>query len=913
LAGREAGRFMTPPGFAGHPGPTVSARQPTAAAAALAAIESAGSNPIVQGFPRGAIVAFDHHLRYLAAGGLGLADVGLSREMLEGNTIFEVFPPEVVAVIEPHYRLALAGEESSVDVPYQGRIFLLRLGPLRAADGQIVAGMGFTQDVTIARRRERELSESETRFRVAFEHAPIAKALIGVDFRYELVNPAMCAFTGYTESELVGRSMVDIAHPGDIDADLAAMAGLLANRQVTYSMDKRFRTATGGVVWGAKSATLVRREDGTPLHFIAQIQDITARKIDEQALLDERRRLRDAESIGRVGSWDLDLETGSITWSEGLFDLWGLDATSFDGSFDAARDQIHPDDRAELDSAMQECRNTGAPFRLRYRINRASDHEQRWIDVRGAAAVENGRIVRIGGALADVTEQVQAYAEVAEAQAFQQAVVGASPDIIAVWDYTTQTSVWTNRSIPGMLGYNSQDIADMGPSRRKLVFSGDRERFETALQVAHEATTDDVVEVDYRMVQKDGALRWFAQRSAPIARDKNGRVTRIMGVVRDTSVEKAARAALQESEARFRQLAESINVAFVLRRLDPPAFLYISPGYRQIYGYDPMAENEDPFTAIRRVVHPEDWDQVDTTYWAQARDGEAVQSEFRIVRPDGEVRWIRATSAPVIDPDGVVRRTASTGEDITERKLAQAAQLSAENLARAAALKTQFMSRMSHELRTPLNAVLGFGQLLELDDDLTGGQRNAVQHILQGGRHLVDLVDDILDITLIQGGRLPLTSEAVRIDLVLGQCLQEVTPAAAELGVALHYHPAVTDVVVRADPRRLSQVVVTLLSNAIKYNRPEGRVDLTYLVTNDAQLHIVVNDTGVGIGIQDLPRLFVPFDRLDAPASGIEGTGLGLTLARDLMTAMGGSLHAASVDGIGSTFTASIPLADVAG
>jgi PAS domain S-box-containing protein len=883
----------------------------SAAAVARAVISSAGSNPIVQCFPQGAIVAFDHDLRYLAAGGLGLADVGLSREMLEGNTIYQVYAPEVVAVIEPVYRLALAGHESSIDVPYEGHTFLLRLGPLRAADGQIVAGMGFTQDVTAARRHERELHESETRFRLAFEHAPIAKALIGLDFRYELVNPAMCTFTGYSELELVGLSMVDIAHPDDIDADLNAMAGLMADERASYAVDSRYRTAAGTIVWGAKSATLVRGADGLPLHFIEQIQDITDRKLNEQNLLEERRRLRTAESIGRVGSWDWELETGAITWSPGLFELWGLDPASFDGSYDTAREQVHPDDRAELDAAVQECGSSGAAFRVRYRINRASDNEQRWIDVRGEASWENGRIVRIGGALADVTEQVLAYAEVAAAQAFQQAVFGASPDIIAVWDFTTETSPWTNRSILEMLGYHSDDVAEMSTTRGDLVFRDDKDRFETALRDARNATTDDVVQVDYRMVQKDGKHRWFSQRSAPVARGDSGRVTRIVGIVRDTSVEKAAEAALQESEGRFRQLADSINVAFVLRRLEPPAFLYVSPGYQKIYGYDPLAAGEDPLTAIRRIVHPEDWDKTESQYWAKATVGMAAQAEFRILRPDGEIRWVRATSAPVVDPDGTVRRTASTDEDITERKLAEAERISAENLAKSTALKNQFLSRMSHELRTPLNAVIGFGQLLEMDQ-LTEIQRDAVRHILRGGRHLVGLVDDILDITEVQGGRLALTLEAVEIGSLLGECLRQAAPLATATGVALLHEPGPA-VVVRADRRRLSQVVDNLLNNAVKYNHPTGQVELSCAPTGDAQLSISVSDTGVGIAAEDMPRLFDPFDRMAAPASGIDGTGLGLTLSQDLMLAMGGTLHATSVEGVGSTFTASIPLAGSAG
>lgn len=885
---------------------------PDALAEALAALRSAGSHPIVRCFPQGAIIVFDGDLRYLCAGGLGLSEVGLSREMLEGNTIGEVFPPEVVAVIEPLYRRALAGEESSIDVPYEGRIYLQRLGPLRAADGTIVAGMGFTQDVTTARRHERELVEAGLRFRLAFEHAPIAKALIGLDGRYQLVNPAMCAFTGYSEHELLGLTMADITHPDDLAADLDAMAAAQTGDLDSYTMDKRYRTASGATVWGAKSATLVRGENGIPLHFISQTLDITARKQSEQALLDERRRLGDAESIGRVGSWERDLDTDAIYWSAGMFEMWGIDREGFDGGYVSAREQIHPDDRPALDAAVDACATTGAPFRLRYRIARASDNSPRWIEARGAAFRESGRIVRIGGALADITDQVAADAAAAAAAAFQEAVFNASPDIIAVWDFASASITWANHSITELLGYREQDVAGMGDLKGRLVYAPDLDHFDAVMSAARNAVTDEVISIDYRMVGKDGSLKWFSRRTAPIARDERGLVTQIVGVIRDITDAKAAEAALQESETRFRQLAENVNVGFVLRSLDPPAVLYVSPGYENIIGYNPMTAGNDPLTALRSVIHPDDWEQVQTQYWAKVGAGLPAEGEFRVLRPDGAVRWVHATSSPVVDPDGVVRRTASTGEDITDRKLAEAARLSAENSARAAELKSEFLSRASHELRTPLNAVLGFGQLLELAN-LTDDQQDAVQQILQGGRNLMALVDDILDITNIHSERFDLAIESVDADELLAECVQQMTPLATAQHVTVDYQPGAA-ALVRADPRRLSQVVNNLLSNAITFNRPGGRVDITYQTTDlPRNLDIVVADTGLGIATQDLPRLFLPFDRIGTQTNHAKGTGLGLTLSRDLMTAMGGTLQVTSQEGVGSIFTASIPLASADG
>ena len=206
--------------------------------------------------------------------------------------------------------------------------------------------------------------------------------------------------------------------------------------------------------------------------------------------------------------------------------------------------------------------------------------------------------------------------------------------------------------------------------------------------------------------------------SGPV-RAADGTIVAGMGFTQDVTAARRYERELHESEHRFRQLAESVNVGFVLRNLDPPEVLYVSPGYAKIIGYDPMTTGGNPLAALRRVIHPEDWERVHAQYGPRSAPGCRLKSEFRVLRPDGAVRWVHATSAPIVDAEGVVRRTASTGEDITDRKVAEAARLSAQNLVRATELKSEFLSRASHELRTPLNAVLGFGQLLNWTPSLT--------------------------------------------------------------------------------------------------------------------------------------------------------------------------------------------------
>jgi signal transduction histidine kinase/ActR/RegA family two-component response regulator len=330
----------------------------------------------------------------------------------------------------------------------------------------------------------------------------------------------------------------------------------------------------------------------------------------------------------------------------------------------------------------------------------------------------------------------------------------------------------------------------------------------------------------------------------------------------------------------------------------------------RLFGLEP-GECSPSYDRYLECVHGDDR-QAAADWMSAALSGKKPTTfEFRSVWPNGEVHALHTRADVILDDPGKVIRLIGTSQDITERKRAdcelRAAKATAERANRA---KSEFLSRMSHELRTPLNAILGFGQLLERQNP-TDTQRTRVGHITAAGRHLLKLINEVLDISRIEAGSLQLSLEPVCIADALEEALDLMRPLAAERTIEL-VAPVRVDAAahVLADPQRFKQVLLNLLSNAVKYTPRKGEVTISYSASGKDTFRIIVSDTGAGIPGEKLARLFTPFDRLGAEQSNVEGTGLGLALSQRLMHAMGGSITATSTLGAGSTFCVELPRAE---
>jgi len=332
---------------------------------------------------------------------------------------------------------------------------------------------------------------------------------------------------------------------------------------------------------------------------------------------------------------------------------------------------------------------------------------------------------------------------------------------------------------------------------------------------------------------------------------------------------------------------------------------YVSPNVERILGL----RRADLVEAGSLVpyLHPDDVTLAEVTIEELRDTAHSTEVEFRVRRPEGSVVWVSALAVPEIDQHGANCGLFVYLTDISKRRAAEEALRNAQLAAEAAnRSKSEFLSRMSHELRTPLNAVLGFSQLLKMQP-LNEQESEAVEHILKGGRHLLDLINEVLDISRIEAGRLLLSPEAVLVSDLVQESLDLVRAMAEEREVRLVADRAGMGAYIFADRQRAKQVLLNLLSNAVKYNHRCGSVAVSCREHGATEVRISVADTGPGIRPEMMSRLFAPFDRLDAGHTDVEGTGIGLTLSKSLAEAMGGTLSAESVPGQGSTFSLDLP------
>jgi PAS domain S-box-containing protein len=403
---------------------------------------------------------------------------------------------------------------------------------------------------------------------------------------------------------------------------------------------------------------------------------------------------------------------------------------------------------------------------------------------------------------------------------------------------------------------------------------------------------------DYQ-IMLDGKMRDHEARYTASSEDE------VIVIVRDITDRKQTERELRESEERYQTLANVSPVGIFRTDIDGNT-TYVNPTWCRISG---LAYDEAMGNGWLRVVHPDDR-QVLAANWEKSAQRHAISiADYRFLRDDGSVVWVMGQAVPEFNTDNQVVGYIGTITDITERKKVEELQAAVYKAESADRLKSAFLATMSHELRTPLNSIIGFTGILlqKLVGPLGEEQEKQLKMVQDSARHLLALINDVLDISKIEAGQVTLFTEKFELTDVVRTSLEKVTPLAEKKKLLLTSSMVPEKIVITSDRRRIEQILINLLNNAVKFTE-KGKVHLQCRIDNH-QVIFSVSDTGIGIKAENIQTLFQPFKQIDSGISRqYEGTGLGLSICKKLVNLLGGEIWVESEAGVGSTFSFTLPL-----
>lgn len=712
------------------------------------------------------------------------------------------------------------------------------------------------------KRAEIALRESETKFALAFRSSPDAISITTLtDGRYIEVNESFCQLFGYDAQEVIGHTLCELniwVNPDEQNR----LQQLLHNQGVVRNVEVDFRTKLGEVRTGLLSAEII--DLGFERCLLSISKDITDRKRIEQerselitSLQKSETTLAQAQRVAHVGSWEFDVLTETFTWSEELFYIFGIDPTQPEPTYSQFIETIHPDDQTLFQQTLEQAIANRTAYEFDLRIGRP-DASIRYIEIRGETVVnDTQQVMRLFGTALDITIRKQAEQALRESLKREYAIAKVIQRIRQTLD------------IPRIFNATTEELRQLLKCDRVGIYQFNSDW-------------------SGEFVAESVGSGWISL----LADQKND----------------------PDLKASFLN-QENCTVKTLKLEHDPVQDTYLQETQGGIYNHgvshrcvkDIYTANFSPcyinllerFQARAYITVPifcgnQLWGLLASYQNSGARQWEAA--EINIMVQIGTQLGVALQQAELLQ------------ETQTQATQLQEAKEAAEVANRA---KSQFLANMSHELRTPLNAILGFTQVMNRDAALSQEQRQHLEIIMRSGEHLLELINDILEMSKIEAGRTALNESSFDLFHLLDslQEMLQIKAQAKDLQLIFERTPEVPQHIF-TDEGKLRQVLINLLGNAIKFTH-QGCVTLRVRVGDEAiqehsthaRLYFQVSDTGPGIAPDEIEALFQPFTQTATGRKSNEGTGLGLPISHSFVQLMGGEMTVNSTPGNGATFT----------
>ena len=607
-----------------------------------------------------------------------------------------------------------------------------------------------------------------------------------------------------------------------------------------------------------------------------------------------------AQAAGGFGVFDLDLVTGQITGTPLYFELLGL--VPHDGVF--TRDEwlvtVHPEDYETVVQRLNEAITVGGGFQAEYRTLRLNG-EPCWLASQGQVIGDaEGFPARAIGTVIDITRRKQleeTLRQTTESLNIAQAVAG-----VVTMDLDFGKKRWVASA-------NFHEVLGIPPSTRlddlegRLV-SVHPDDFEKIRRAPFETTADSPsYTCEYRVLLPDCSERWVTETST-VTHSRDGKLNRITGSIVDITHLKRTEAALDSVEKRLARTMRGTRDG--VWELDiPHGTTWFGQRSEELLGYE-SGELENSRKRVEQLLHPVDLPRAQDLLQSHLKHNTPFDIEVRLQHKAGHYEWVRLRAQTERDAAGKPTWLAGSIQLITDRKHAEQAAIDAKLAAEAAnQAKSNFLANVSHEIRTPMNGVIGMTQILA-ETQLDPTQREYVDIIRGSAGALLSLINDVLDLSKIEAGRLDIEHVAFDLRDVVYETVAVMALQSAQKGIEIVVDIAHIPIVLRGDPGRLRQIIMNLLGNAIKFTH-EGHILVsatrTDPVLGPSKLRVAVTDTGIGIPADRIDRLFKTFSQIDSSTTRhYGGTGLGLSIVKRLAELMGGEVGVSSEPGKGSTF-----------
>jgi len=512
----------------------------------------------------------------------------------------------------------------------------------------------------------------------------------------------------------------------------------------------------------------------------------------------------------------------------------------------------------------------------------------------------------------DVTDRKRAEDAQRQAEIRYRSLFEQSHDAVFILDIQGR-HLEANQRAAEMLGYSLDEID-------KLSVVETSNELSQSLEIIARLLRGEQIPMYERLLRKKDGSPISVEINVELVRNVECEPLHIQSIVRDISERKQAEKELRENEEKFRRVIEHISDALIVDDINGN-IVFANERFCALYGFQP---DELPCIKLENYVAPE-WQSELRDRHNQRIQGKPVPSHFEYegIRKDGDRIWIEVDVITITDEAGKITGTQSALRNITERKhfeavirhyaseLEKRVEVRTAELVSANHAKDEFLANMSHELRTPLNSILGFSEILleGIRGTLTQRQEDAVQMIHSSGQHLLGLINDILDVSKIEAGKFEIHPEEVNVNEICKSSLMFIKDLAEKKSISVECTVSPTVTTIFADPRRLKQILVNLLHNAVKFTPERGKVGLDIRANMKEDMMLFsINDTGIGIAAENLPKLFTPFIQMDSSLSRqYDGSGLGLVLVKTLVDMHGGMVEVQSEVGVGSRFTFLLP------